>query len=127
MPNCENKKILFIEDDVTQSMMYRLAFENGGYRILTAAKGREGFETAKKEQPDLIFLDIILGDFNGLEVLKLLKKDEKTKGLKVVILSNLNKREIVQETLELGALDYLVKLHFLPKEVVAKAENYLGT
>lgn len=131
MPNlvCMNKenkkKILLVEDDPTQAMMYQTAFNGAGYRALVAATGRQGIELAKKEKPDLIFLDVLLGDLNGTEVLKELKADPATKELKAVMLSNLNKEELKAECRRLGALDFLLKMQFLPKEIIAKIEEYL--
>lgn len=122
----EKKKILLVEDDPTQATMYEVAFAGAGYRVLIAENGKKGTELAKKEMPDLVLLDMLLGDMGGLEVLKKIKADEETKKIKVVILSNLNKEELKAECEQAGALDFLVKMQFLPKELVVKIGEYLG-
>jgi DNA-binding response OmpR family regulator len=69
------KKVMLVEDDPTQSMMYELEFNNHGYQVVIAENGAKALKLAAKEQPDIIFLDMILGDMSGLELLKRLKAD----------------------------------------------------
>jgi CheY-like chemotaxis protein len=120
------KKILLIEDDPQQIMIYETEFNNYGYKIMVADNGMKGIEIAKRELPDLIFLDMILGDIEGMQVLRKLKAEPKTKDLKVVVLSNLNKKELADEAAALGAIDYLVKIQYLPREIVEQAKKYLA-
>jgi CheY-like chemotaxis protein len=121
------KKVMLVEDDPTQSMMYELEFTNHGYRVVIADSGAKALKLAAKEQPDIIFLDMILGDMSGLELLKKLKADPVTKNIKTVVLSNLQKKEIIDEAKAVGALDFLVKMHFFPKDVVLRSEKYLNS
>lgn len=121
------KKVMLVEDDPTQSMMYELEFTNHGYLVVIAENGAKALKLAAKEQPDIIFLDMILGDMSGLELLKKLKADPVTKKIKTVVLSNLQKKEIIDEAKALGALDFLVKMHFFPKDVVLRSEKYLNS
>lgn len=121
------KKVMLVEDDPTQSMMYELEFTNHGYRVVIAENGAKALKLAAKEQPDIIFLDMILGDMSGLELLKRLKADPVTKNIKTVVLSNLQKKEIIDEAKAVGALDFLVKMHFFPKDVVLRSEKYLSS
>lgn len=117
-----NKKILLIEDDATQVMMYSVEFENFGYKLLVANKGKDGIDLANKEKPDLILLDMLLGDMEGIEVLKTIKNDPKTKDLKVVVMSNFSKKGIEQDCRQAGAFDFWSKSQFVPREIVTKAE-----
>lgn len=121
------KKVLLVEDDPTQSMMYELEFTNHGYRVVIAENGLKALKLAVKEKPDIILLDMILGDMSGLELLKKLKSEPLTKNIKAVVLSNLQKKEIIDEAKAVGALDFLVKMHFFPKDVVARCEKYLNS
>jgi CheY-like chemotaxis protein len=121
------KKVMLVEDDPTQSMMYELEFKNNGYHVIIADNGAKALKTAVLEQPDIIFLDMILGDMSGLELLKRLKAEPKTKNIKTVVLSNLQKKEIIDEAKAVGALDFLVKMHFFPKDVVARCNKYLNS
>ena len=75
--------------------------------------------------PDLVLLDIILPDMNGIKILQMMKKDSKLKSTPVLMLSNLNEREYINEALSLGAAGYLIKAHFTPNEVVDKIKQLL--
>ena len=120
------KKVLLVEDDPTQAMMYELVFSNDGYQVMIADTGAEALKLAAEEQPDIILLDMILSDMGGLELLKKLKAAEETKKIKTVVLSNLQKKEIIDEAKALGALDFLVKVHFFPKEIVERCTKFLS-
>lgn len=118
-------KILIIEDDLTQAMMYEVAFTNAGYETIVANNGKEGIAKAQSEKPDLIYCDMVLGDITGQDVISTLKSDTATRGLKIVALSNLNKKEVQDEVLHLGAIEFLVKMQYVPRDIVAKTAGYL--
>lgn len=126
MGDKKKAKIMLVEDDETQAMMYQLEFSNFGYSLILAGSGKEALQFAVKERPDLIFIDMILGDMNGLELLKKLKAGKFTKESKMVVLSNLQKGELVKEVRQAGAIDFLVKMQLVPKDVVARAKKYLS-
>lgn len=121
----ERPTLLLIEDDPDQRLMYRVQFERAGYTLITANDGPQGLVVAKKEKPDLILLDIVMDEMDGLEVLQGLKSDPETKDLKVLLLTNLVVGEKIDEGKRLGALDYINKSHVLPADVVKRVERYL--
>ena len=123
----ENKyKILIVEDDSFLLNMYATKFEMEGFEVIMAEDGEKGLRLAKKELPDMILLDILLPKMNGFEVLKALKEDDKGKDLRVLLLTNLSQRAEVDQGFDLGAIDYLIKAHFMPSEVVAKVKKILS-
>jgi len=119
-------KILIIEDDSFLLTMYATKFELENYQVITAEDGEKGLKLAQKEMPDIILLDILLPKLNGFEVLKALKEKFETKDIKVILLTNLSQRGEVQQGLSLGALDYLIKAHYMPSEVVEKVNKILS-
>lgn len=121
----ESGKVLLVEDDPYQIMMYEIELKNLGYKTLAAKNKEEGLRLAREEKPGIILLDLLLGGDNGVELLKELKKEEETKNIKVVILTNFTKKGLEEECRELGALDFLIKSKYLPKEIAQKAKNYL--
>jgi DNA-binding response OmpR family regulator len=124
----DNKyKILIVEDDSFLLNMYATKFEMEGFEVVMAEDGEKGLRLAKKEMPDMILLDILLPKMNGFEVLKALKEDELTKDLKVLLLTNLSQRAEVDQGFDLGAVEYLIKAHFMPSEVVAKVKKLLAS
>ncbi len=113
-------KIALIEDDPFLSSMYAMKFELEGFDVLIATDGVAGVELVTKKIPDLILLDILMPKKNGFDVLADIKKNEATKNIPVILLTNLNQTEEVELGMELGAVDYLIKAHFMPSEVVDK-------
>ena len=120
------KKVLITEDEEVLLRMYSLKFTNQGFKVVQADNGAKGLELAKKELPDIILMDIIMPQLDGFEVLKELKKDQKTKNIPVIMLSNLGQEEDIKRGQELGAADYLVKANMTPMQVVDKVKEVLG-
>ncbi len=120
------KKILIAEDDSFLLSMYANKFEMENFSVFTAEDGKKALRTALKELPDLILLDLMLPGMDGFEVLKELKSDEKGKRIPVILLTNLSQRDEIDRGIGLGAMDYLIKAHFMPSEVVEKVKNVLN-
>jgi len=119
------KKILFIEDEYgLQKAMVKMLTDEG-YQVLSALDGEVGLKIVKKELPDLILLDLILPKKDGFEVLKEIKKDETTKGIPIIILSNLERMEDVEKALQLGATTYLVKTNYGLDELLEKIKGVI--
>ncbi|MEX0877776.1 MAG: response regulator [Candidatus Spechtbacterales bacterium] len=119
------RKILFIEDEEYLQMTLGERLKEEGYEILTALDGELGLETAQKEQPDLILLDLILPKKDGFEVLEELKKSEELEHIPVIVLTNLEESRDIQRVLDAGATTYLVKANYEMEEVVKKIKNVL--
>jgi DNA-binding response OmpR family regulator len=118
-------KILIIEDDRFLRELISRKLKNEGYEVLEAMDGEEGLKKIKEEKPDLVLLDLILPCIDGFEVLSIAKENQETSQIPIIILSNLGQREEIEKGLKLGAVDYLVKAHFTPSEIVEKIKNFL--
>ena len=118
-------KILLIEDDKFLAKMLSKILESHNYEVALAVNGREGLLKASTENPSLILLDIILPDIDGFNLLETIRKDEKTKKIPVIIISNLGQPEDIQQGRALGVKDYLVKSDIKLEEVVQKLRKYL--
>lgn len=127
MAGMYSKKILVIEDEPTLSdiLMRKLTAE--GYVAYHAETGPLGIELAQKNHPDLILLDMMLLGQNGMEVLKAIRADDSIKYTKVIIISNSGQPVEIEQALELGAKDYLIKAQFDPEEVLQKVRMQLHT
>jgi len=119
------KKILITEDDKVLREALSDYLTKEGFEVVAAANGEEGIEMAKKENPDLLLLDIILPKKDGFEVIKEIKSDEKTKNIPIVLLTNLESSSDIEKALELGAMTYLVKSDYSLEEVVMKVKEIL--
>ena len=121
----EKIKILLVEDDTFLLGMYATKFELDGFKVMTAGDGEKAVRAALKELPDVILLDIILPKLNGFEVLKQLKQEPTTAKIPIILLTNLSQKDEIEQGLKIGAVDYLIKAHFMPSEVVEKIKKVL--
>jgi len=117
------KKILVVEDEATLQKALNDVLAQEGYEVLSALDGVSGLDLAKKENPDLILLDIILPKMDGFDVLRGLK-EEKSK-IPVIVLTNLSDINDIQKALDLGATTYLVKADFHLEDVLKKVKEVL--
>ena len=117
-------KILIVEDDhdIVEMVEYNLKEE--GYETISALNGEDGLRLAKKENPDLIILDIMLPIINGFEVCRILKNEKVTADIPVIILSAKSQETDKVVGLELGADDYITK-PFSPRELIARIRAIL--
>lgn len=119
-------KILLVEDDRFLSKMYvdKMSREEG-FEVEAVELGERAIECVQEWLPDLILLDIILPDINGVQVLKRIRENPKTAAISVLMLTNLNEKDYINEALSLGAKGYLIKAHFTPNEVIDKVKQIL--
>ncbi|MFH1232418.1 MAG: response regulator, partial [Patescibacteria group bacterium] len=107
-------KILLIEDDGFLVSMYLAKFELENFVVVTADDGEKGIKLAISELPDIILLDVGLPKMDGFEVLKQLKANSQTSRIPVILLTNLSQQSQIEQATALGAVDYLIKAHFMP-------------
>jgi two-component system response regulator ResD len=123
----ENKKtVLLIEDDIFLRELVGIKLRESKYQIIEASNGQEGLEKLLAQEYDIVLLDIMLPIKTGLEVLEEYKKKKPdTINSKIVIMSNLNEQNYITKALKLGAIDYVIKAHYSPTEMVAKINQLL--
>lgn len=121
----QDKTILIVEDDLDLSRLFEQCLKSEGAITITAKNGREALEKINANKPDLILLDIILPEVNGIDVLIALKKDDSTKSIPVIVSTVLTGSDILEKAKELGAADYIVKSDILPEEIVEKIKKVL--
>ncbi|MEA3293156.1 MAG: response regulator [Patescibacteria group bacterium] len=119
------KTILIVEDDkfLRELMVGKLKEED--YCVIEAIDGEKGIKKIEKEKPDLVLLDLILPGIDGFEVLSKVKENPSISSIPIIILSNLGQKDEVEKGLSLGAVDYLIKAHFTPGEIMDKLKNHL--
>jgi two-component system, OmpR family, phosphate regulon response regulator PhoB len=118
------EKILVIEDepDIAEVLQYNL--EKEGFDVETARRGDTGFDAVRRDNPDLILLDLMLPGIDGLELTRMLKRDPLTSRLPIVMLTARGEEVDRIVGLELGADDYISK-PFSPREVVLRVKAVL--
>ncbi|PIP21591.1 MAG: two-component system response regulator [Candidatus Nealsonbacteria bacterium CG23_combo_of_CG06-09_8_20_14_all_40_13] len=116
-------KVLIIDDEETILKMYGTKLSMAKIEVLTSEDGQKGIEMAAKEKPDVILLDIIMPNINGLDVLKMLKIRDETKNIPVYLLTNLPQEASGEKAKELGAAGYMVKAEFEPQKLLEKIQS----
>ena len=121
-------KLFIAEDDPLMSRMFERAFRAGGHELTMAGDGEQALTTLQtmEPKPALIMLDIMMPKVSGFDVLRKIKVDEKLKSIPVILLTNLAGQQDAEKGLELGAVLYLVKSQYNPKQVVAKVEEIIA-
>ncbi len=120
------KKILIIEDDKFLRELIAQKLLKEGYDIIEMVDGEKGLKSVKEDKPDLVLLDLILPGIDGFEVLSEMKEDLALSQIPVIVLSNLGQKDDIERALKLGAIDYMIKAHFTPAEIIEKIKGVLG-
>lgn len=125
MPDTEQQVIMVVDDSQTVRNIMGLILNRTGYRSVRVASAMEALQTLTEVIPDLIFLDITLPGMDGLDVCKIIKENERTKDVPVVMLSGNN--EVFDKVMGrlAGAADYITK-PFEPETIVECLQTYCG-
>jgi DNA-binding response OmpR family regulator len=115
------KTVLIVDDEPKIAALARDYLEHTGFRVLTAADGRDALDSVRRERPDLVVLDIGLPHLDGLDVTREIRRDS---SLPIVMLTARDDEIDKIVGLELGADDYLTK-PFSPRELVARVKAVL--
>ncbi len=115
MATRKTTRVLIVEDSPVQAQKLRLALEEEGWQVYWADDGQEGLNTARREKPDIIVLDIQLPSLNGFQVARGLKADPSTAEIPIIMLTTRDNAVDALTGLEAGAIDYV------PKDAFAEA------
>jgi DNA-binding response OmpR family regulator len=118
-------KILIIDDDQTVNDLWAITFKNAGFDILTAISAKDGIDLAKTQKPDFVLLDQIMPDMKGNDVLKILHSDPATQPIPVALVSNYSDKQLMQDAIQSGAIDYILKYQIEPQDLVDKVKNLI--
>ena len=116
--------ILIVEDekDIVKMLEYNL--KKDGFKTISARNGEDAIDSARRERPDLIILDLMLPGIDGLEVCRTIKGDSKTASIPIIMLTAKSQESDKIVGLELGADDYMTK-PFSPRELIARIKAVL--
>ncbi|MCK4349838.1 MAG: response regulator [Candidatus Krumholzibacteria bacterium] len=118
-------KILVVDDEINITQILQFSIGAEGYDVITAQNGEEAIDKARREQPDLIILDIMMPRIDGYEACRILKANPLTKNIPVVLLTA--KGQDIDKRLgqEVGAIDYIVK-PFSPNKLIDRIHKLLS-
>jgi phosphate regulon transcriptional regulator PhoB len=118
------KRVLIVEDDHDIIELVRYNLEREGYRVTHATDGVSGLESARRELPDLLILDLMLPQLSGLQLCQEIRRTPRTAHLPIIMLTARSDEADRVVGLELGADDYVTK-PFSPRELVARVKAVL--
>ena len=119
-------KILIVEDDIYVLKLYGEIFTKEGFEVELAEDGREAIEKAHEFNPEVMLLDLMLPYIDGFGVLEAIKTNPKTKGIKVIVSTNLDSAIQREKALKLGADVFLVKSGDTPGNIVSEVKKILN-
>ncbi len=120
-----NAPILIADDDPHLRRACEISLRQHGHTVLVAADGQEALQKARESAPCLILLDLFMPKLSGMEVLRSLKTDQKTRNIPVVILSNSSAERQLDTARELGAVDFIIKANISLKELRDRVDALL--
>ena len=120
-----NKRVLIVEDEPAILYSLKKIMAEAGYQVTTAEDGEKGLNMIKNDRPDLILLDIMLPKVNGFDIMEFIKKEEATKNIPVMVLTNLNDPDSIKRSVALGAAGHLIKTETRPQEILAHINKIL--
>jgi DNA-binding response OmpR family regulator len=118
------KRILVVEDDLELVELLKFNLTNAGFVVLAATDGARGLEQARTQAPDLILLDLMLPELDGLGICEILRRDRATHSMPIIILTALSSQLARAAGLDAGANDYITK-PFKIKELLERMEPLL--
>lgn len=119
------KKILLADDEKEILALVSSTLQGDSrYVLLTAGDGDAALAAAKRDKPDIMFLDVSMPKKNGIEVLRLLKADPTTSKIKIVMLTGTTQKEARKSALDAGADDYITK-PYSPRALLDKVDSLL--
>ncbi|RKY86543.1 two-component system response regulator [candidate division KSB1 bacterium] len=121
----DKKKILIIDDEPDLVKALKVRFQNEGYNVISAKDGAEGLEKARKENPDLIILDLMLPKIDGFRVCRFIKFDESYKHIPIIMLTARIEEEDKKLGFETGA-DYYMTKPFDNQKLMDVIKKFIG-
>jgi DNA-binding response OmpR family regulator len=118
------KKILVVDDETFILNLLRNGLTENGFEVITADNGFDAILAVEEQRPDCVISDIMMPRLSGLDFLKALKNSKATKDVPVILISAMDQAEMVQQGLDMGAVDYITK-PFKINEIVGKLRHHL--
>ncbi len=120
------KKVLIVEDQPEMRLLIKDQLAAKGFDVSEAKNGKEGLEAALKEHPDLILLDVLMPEMNGIEMAKKLHEDEWGKNAKLIIMTNFDSESKLRRELQNITFKYMIKTDVQIEEIVEEATRVLS-
>ena len=117
------KKILLVDDEIDFLQLLKLRLEANDYNVITAMNGKEALEKFKREKPDMLILDVMMPEINGIEVLREIRKEDQK--IPIFIITAFSNEERFKAANQFNASGFIMKTSDLQSEI-DKINNTLG-
>ncbi len=125
-PSASKKKLILVaEDDTFYAKIYQSKLTAEGFEVEIASNGDQAIEFIAGRMPDILLLDLIMPEKDGFQTLEELRNNQRTKDLKVIVLSNLGQEEDIKKAKAYGVLDYIVKTDISIQDLVKVIKDSL--
>src|SRR5690606_1836863 len=121
-----SKRVLLVDDEQETRSVFESAIRSGGFEVVSVSSGKDALEKVQNHQFDLVILDQMMPDMSGNETLKAIKKDPRTKDLRIIILTNFAHDGLVQEAISAGASEYILKYQVSAEDLLQKVKQVLA-
>ena len=122
----QRKKILLVDDSSTVLMVEQMILKNSPFDIVIARDGEAGFETAVKERPDLILMDVMMPRMDGFDALREIRAHEEIKDIPVIMVTTRGEGVNIETGYTVGCNDYVTK-PINGSELLSKINNLIGS
>ena len=117
-------KILIVDDEPIVHRLLQHHLERAGYELLAATNGREAIELAAREGPQLIVMDVMMAEMDGLTALRCLKKDDDTKGIPVIMITA-NSHSVTRQESEAAGASFFLTKPFSPNQLLSEIRRLI--
>ena len=121
----KKKTIFLVEDDLFLVKAYRIKLQQENFEIWEANDGKEAMKFLEKDPPDLVLLDLMLPGISGFDILAAIRKNDKWKDVKVIILTNLGQPTDIERGKKFGIIDYIIKADVKINDVIDRIKKVL--
>ena len=119
------RKVLLVDDSTTVLMMEKMILAKGPFEVVTARDGVEAITKARAEQPDVILLDVMMPNLDGLSACATIRTDETTAHIPIIMVTTRGEEQNIETAFRNGCTDYVTKpINGL--ELLTKLQNILG-
>ncbi|MEX0596079.1 MAG: response regulator [Candidatus Paceibacterota bacterium] len=121
MPDQNKRSVLIIEDDIFVRDLVGIKLREAKFKVTESSDGQDGLNKLISGEHNIVLLDLMIPNKSGLDILaEFQSKKPANYNPKIIVMSNMSEQDKITECLKLGAVDYIVKAHYSPTEIVSK-------
>lgn len=124
--SASQKKILIVDDEKDMREVLEEKFITCGFSVVSAENGKEGLEKSLEEHPEVILLDIMMPEMDGIEMLSRLRQDQWGQNVPVILLTNISDMRKIEEAQKMGIQEYMLKAEWKMAQIVDRVKEIVN-